>query len=58
MDDPSTPPPRPATAPPRLGTPENPIETHSGRQVLMVMGSMVVFFIALTLLAMWGAKNG
>jgi hypothetical protein len=44
--------------PPRLGTPEDPIEVHSGRQVLTVLGAMVVFFLVLTLLAIWGAKNG
>jgi hypothetical protein len=58
MDDGSAPRPRPATAPPRLGTPEDPVEVHSGRQVLVVLGSMAIFFLALTLLAIWGAKNG
>jgi hypothetical protein len=58
MDDGTTPPPRPPTAPPRLGTPEDPIEVHSGRQALLVLGAMVVFFLVLTLLAIWGAKNG
>jgi hypothetical protein len=31
---------------------------HSGRQVVLVLGSMAVFFVVLTLLAIWGAKNG
>jgi hypothetical protein len=58
MDEGSTPDPRPATAPPRLGTPEDPVEVHSGRGVLLVLGSMALFFFALTMLAIWGAKNG
>jgi hypothetical protein len=53
MDEGSTP-----TARPRLGTPEDPIPVRSGRQVAMVLGTMVVFFFFLVLLAMWGAKNG
>ena len=58
MDEGSTPLPRPATAPPRLGTPEDPLPVRSGRGALMVLGTMVVFFLGLTLLAIWGAKNG
>ena len=58
MDEGSTPDPGPAVAKPRLGTPEDPIEVRSGRQVLVVLGAMAVFFLALTLLAIWGAKNG
>ncbi len=58
MDDGNSPRPRPATAPPRLGSPEDPVEVRSGRGVLLVLGSMAIFFFLLTMLAIWGSKNG
>lgn len=58
MDEGSTPNPGPAVMRPRLGTPEDPMPTRSGRQVAMVVGTMAIFFVCLSLLAMWGAKNG
>jgi hypothetical protein len=45
-------------APPRLGRPGDPPPERSGRQLLMVFGTMAVFFVALVVLACWGAKNG
>ena len=48
----------PATEPPRLGRPGDPLPTRSGRQVVIVLGSMALMFLFLFLLASWGAKNG
>ncbi|MBA3741566.1 hypothetical protein [Sporichthya sp.] len=51
-------PPGPATAPPRLGRPGDPLPARSGRQVVVVLGTMVIFFFALVMVATWAAKNG
>ncbi len=51
-------PPGPETAPPRLGRPGDPLPARSGRQVVVVLGTMVIFFFALVMVATWAAKNG
>jgi hypothetical protein len=58
MDD--APPRRPGPEPmaPRLGRPGDPLPTRSGRQVVVVFGSMTLLFVLLVTLAVWGAKNG
>lgn len=57
MDDGPTAP-GPATAPPRLGYPGDPIPARSGRQVVVVLGTMVIFFFILVMIATWAANNG
>jgi hypothetical protein len=44
--------------PPRLGRPGDPMPTRSGRQIVIVLGSMTLVLVALVALAVWGAKNG
>lgn len=43
---------------PRLGRPGDPVPTRSGRQIVIVFGSMTILFVVLVALAIWGANNG
>ena len=58
MDDGDTPRPGPEPQAPRLGHPGDPLPTRSGRQVVVVFGSMTLLFVLLVTLAVWGANNG
>lgn len=43
---------------PRLGRPGDAVPVRSGRQVVLVFGSMTILFVVLVTLAVWGANNG
>lgn len=58
MDEGSTPTPKQAPMAPRLGRPGDPVPTRSGRQIVIVFGSMTILFVVLVALAIWGANNG
>lgn len=58
MDEGSTPTPKQVPAAPRLGRPGDPVPVRSGRQVVIVFGSMTVLFAVLVALAIWGASKG
>lgn len=58
MDEGSTPTPKRAPMAPRLGRPGDPVPVRNGRQVVIVLGSMTILFVALVALAIWGANQG
>lgn len=58
MDEGSTPTPKQVPMAPRLGRPGDSVPTRSGRQIVIVFGSMTILFVALVALAVWGASKG